>query len=310
MKWGNISVRLMHYSSKFWERSLRFVKMRIEQECVIIRYALFCANSPWAKAFFLLRFLGLTLSVAVAIVLVVTHILGSKVLYVHIFGITVAIYLMLMLNEVYEKGFHPSHIQRWKQGFLILLITQATLLSAINVVDSVISTSYQQVRASVGTVVLPGGVVEQDITSMKLLDVTEVASITPTRNNESQSVTTSSATTVARTQETGPVTVVGTALNYPNPCRLSAVGTTIGYYLSKDADIEIRLYDPFANEIYRESYFAGQNGGRGGDGTENYNRISVTAAKLKTSNVPAGIYFFVILNEGRLIGKGKIAALP
>jgi hypothetical protein len=95
-------------------------------------------------------------------------------------------------------------------------------------------------------------------------------------------------------------------LFYPNPFRL-ADGAQLGYQLSKDMDVEIRIYDLFSREIFRDYYPAGTNGGFGGDST--YNKIQFNKSSFG-EDLSAGIYFFVIINEGNVLGKGKFAVRP
>jgi hypothetical protein len=110
------------------------------------------------------------------------------------------------------------------------------------------------------------------------------------------------------TSSVEPLRMVGNLLNFPNPFQLKN-GTTIRYQLNQDAAIEIRIYDQFANEILRETYAFGTNGGKGN--LLNFtNSIELKRESFNTPNVPAGIYFYTILNEGKVLGKGKMAIVP
>ncbi len=106
-----------------------------------------------------------------------------------------------------------------------------------------------------------------------------------------------------------PLQIVGKLLNFPNPFSLKDGGTTIRYQLNKDAPIELRIYDPFANEILRDSFSFGQNGGAAN--TNDYvNNVLVKKETFNTNNIPAGIYFYAILSEGSVLGRGKMAIIP
>lgn len=110
------------------------------------------------------------------------------------------------------------------------------------------------------------------------------------------------------TSSVAPLRMVGNLLNFPNPFQFKN-GTTIRYQLNQDAAIEIRIYDQFANEILRETYAFGTNGGKGN--LLNFtNSIELKRESFNTPNVPAGIYFYTILNEGKVLGKGKMAIVP
>lgn len=96
------------------------------------------------------------------------------------------------------------------------------------------------------------------------------------------------------------------ALVYPNPFKLND-GAQLGYQLSKPMDVEIIFYDLFSNEIYREFIPRDNTGSHGGDLT--YNKVDLTRQKFNY-DLSAGIYFFVIVAEGDVIGRGKFAIKP
>ena len=102
---------------------------------------------------------------------------------------------------------------------------------------------------------------------------------------------------------------VNNAYFFPNPFALSS-GTELGYELSRDMDIELRIYNMMANEIYRTEYPSGTQGGLGRGTSRNiYNRIRFTQATFGAP-LSAGIYFFVMMNDGNVIHKGKFAVRP
>lgn len=94
-------------------------------------------------------------------------------------------------------------------------------------------------------------------------------------------------------------------LFYPSPFRL-AEGSTLGYQLNRsDMDVELRIYDIRGNEIYRKDLpHTGQGGLLG------YNYVPFNETELGHSNMPAGVYFYVLLHEQKILGKGKFALLP
>lgn len=98
--------------------------------------------------------------------------------------------------------------------------------------------------------------------------------------------------------------VNGPALFYPNPFSLSE-GSVFRYFLSKNMPIEIRLYDMRGNEIYKNDFSYGLPGGK-----EGLNTIEMNAAAFNNFELSAGIYFFVILNDGDILKKGKFAIKP
>jgi len=98
--------------------------------------------------------------------------------------------------------------------------------------------------------------------------------------------------------------VLGTPLFYPNPFSISS-GAELGYKLSKNMDLEVRLYDIRANEIFRKTFGSGTLGGLYG-----YNKILIDLSTIGRYELPSGIYFFVLLNDGKVLGRGKFAVKP
>lgn len=98
--------------------------------------------------------------------------------------------------------------------------------------------------------------------------------------------------------------ILGQPLFYPNPFSVSA-GSELGYKLSKNMDVEVRIYDIRANEIFRGSYTAGTHGGLTG-----YNKVRFDLATLGRYELSAGIYFFVLMHDGKVLGRGKFAVRP
>lgn len=107
---------------------------------------------------------------------------------------------------------------------------------------------------------------------------------------------------------------------YPNPFRLSE-GSELGYGLTDDLDIEIRFYNMLAQEIYRESYAAGTMGGLGSHEGQVYNKIPFSPTNwgqpgqayddvFGSYRLPSGVYFFVLIHNDEVIGKGKFAVKP
>ncbi|MGE4169734.1 MAG: T9SS type A sorting domain-containing protein [Candidatus Margulisiibacteriota bacterium] len=99
--------------------------------------------------------------------------------------------------------------------------------------------------------------------------------------------------------------LTGTPLVYPNPAKLSDV-PKIGYTLTLPANIEIRIYDMLASEIYRKNFSAGQlNGGALG-----WNAVPLNRSDFNNFDLYSGVYFFLIINDGKVIGKGKFVVRP
>lgn len=93
-------------------------------------------------------------------------------------------------------------------------------------------------------------------------------------------------------------------INYPNPFRMSA-GTTIYYELEEDKTVHLMIYDMRAHLVYSEIFESGQNGGR----SSLPNEIPINAVTLGTS-LSSGVYFYIVMSDGDVFGKGKMAVVP
>lgn len=106
-------------------------------------------------------------------------------------------------------------------------------------------------------------------------------------------------------EEALPASLTMPALFYPNPFRLEE-GAILGYRLSRgDMDISIRMYDMRGNQIFRKDCKAGEQGGLLG-----YNKVPFNRSVLGHKNLPSGIYMYVLIYNGKVIGKGKVAVKP
>ena len=98
--------------------------------------------------------------------------------------------------------------------------------------------------------------------------------------------------------------VVGKPLFYPNPAR-QAESPKLSYVLSKNMDVEIRVYDMLANMILKTQFSAGSQGGKSG-----VNWLAFSDKAFDYYQLSAGVYFVLIMHEGKVMGKGKVAIIP
>ncbi|MFC1770863.1 hypothetical protein ACFLZV_03155 [Candidatus Margulisiibacteriota bacterium] len=98
--------------------------------------------------------------------------------------------------------------------------------------------------------------------------------------------------------------IIGIPLVYPNPLRMSE-GGVIAYKLSKAMDIEIRMYNMFAHEVFRKIIGANEIGGQ-------YlkNEVPFNINTLDGFRLPAGVYFYIIMHDGKILGRGKLGIVP
>lgn len=96
--------------------------------------------------------------------------------------------------------------------------------------------------------------------------------------------------------------ITDTPLNYPNPFRF-ANGTQLQYTLNKDADVDFILYNLAARQVAKNTFRSGFQGGSSG-----INHPTITTRIL--GNLPAGLYYYLLVSEGAVLGKGKMVIIP
>ena len=109
----------------------------------------------------------------------------------------------------------------------------------------------------------------------------------------------------------GTLSIIGTAtglsgrpLNYPNPFKWSQ-GTYIGYTLNGANDTELRVYTIRGQEILKKSFRANVDQGA----LAGYNKIQINSG-LSGEPWPAGVYPYLILQDGDVIGRGRMVVIP
>jgi len=104
-------------------------------------------------------------------------------------------------------------------------------------------------------------------------------------------------------QAAADLTIQGMPLNNPNPFDPGSETTTIGYTLSKPANITLSFFDLAGNLIARNSYTANQEGGKAG-----YNAVTWDGRSSSGNFVGNGIYLYLIIADGAVAqnGKGKL----
>ena len=100
---------------------------------------------------------------------------------------------------------------------------------------------------------------------------------------------------------------VGELLNYPNPFSVSRQTTEIGFRLIGRMDVELRLYSMTGHLITKQEYFMADNDLGTRDG---YNAIPVDDDFLDGRYLTPGIYFYVLISDGKVLAKQKMAVLP
>lgn len=124
--------------------------------------------------------------------------------------------------------------------------------------------------------------------------------------NTVQSELVGKAVTDAQIQQDDEVAaeVLGKPLFYPNPAR-QVENPKLYYVLSKNMDVEIRVYDMMANMILKTQFPAGSQGGKSGS-----NWLTISNNTFDQYQLSAGVYFVLIMHDGKVLGKGKVAIIP
>lgn len=100
--------------------------------------------------------------------------------------------------------------------------------------------------------------------------------------------------------------LVSKVMSYPNPFSLSKnTDAFIGYLLSGDMDIQIKVYS-------QNGVFVGQKDLRAGideGAIAGYNKVALNRSFFGYSG-SAGIYFYFLIHDSKIIAKSKMAVLP
>jgi subtilisin family serine protease len=107
------------------------------------------------------------------------------------------------------------------------------------------------------------------------------------------------------TKEVEPQTGLPLTYALPNPFNLTATTETAFVYdLAGNFDTTIYLFDLNGNLIWSKSFLAGDNGGKSGRNNPAWN-----GQNLFSERVPNGVYFYQVIADKKVIGRGKIIVL-
>ena len=99
------------------------------------------------------------------------------------------------------------------------------------------------------------------------------------------------------------VEIKGPIMNAPNPFKFSQ-GTTLVYDLTHAADVQLVMYDVRGHMILNRSFPAGSNGGK-----TSRNQVVISQHDFNGFGLSNGVYFYVLITNGRVLGKGKMALI-
>ena len=94
-------------------------------------------------------------------------------------------------------------------------------------------------------------------------------------------------------------------MNYPNPFKPAQnQTTTIKYTLTADTDMKIMIYDITGKQQFSTLCTAGSEGGRAGA-----NYVVFDGKNAFGTTLGNGVYYYFLINAGKVIGKGQIAII-
>ncbi|MBU1021149.1 MAG: T9SS type A sorting domain-containing protein [Candidatus Margulisbacteria bacterium] len=111
---------------------------------------------------------------------------------------------------------------------------------------------------------------------------------------------------VEETEEEAPTTTLasmGRPMNYPNPFKpAQGQSTTIRYELPQNYDTTVMIFDMTGRQIWRQTYLYGTPGGSNG-----VNEITWDGHNPFGTFVANGVYYYVIVGDGKVQGRGEMA---
>lgn len=281
------------YIQNLFETLMKRLRMRCEQEMIVLRYTLLCKPSLKTSLALGLRVLLLFVSFLVFSSILLSYQFIDSIAI----NITVlAIFLWIVARFIWEFGYTIKHVLRYASWLAMLLLLPLPLYFTIysnsfeEGVDRFVMNKAQTQRLS-----------------------TEKSGMTQTTASfrvNSVAINRVSGTLNLRSSELGLDSDIvpaleGRPLMFPNPLPRNTVGE-IGYDLNKDMNIEIKVYNMFGHLVRQLSAYESEPGGRTGE----YNRMKFDGKDQSGRDLGAGAYFYLIVHNGDVLGKGKVAILP
>lgn len=90
---------------------------------------------------------------------------------------------------------------------------------------------------------------------------------------------------------------------YPNPMKSSESGH-VYYELSKNGDVDISVFDMLGRTVTKQSFKTGGVGGLIG-----VNKVTLSQLGINPLTLSSGAYFIIVMSQGKVIAKGKMAVV-
>lgn len=281
------------YLKQLFEKLL----LRFEQELMVLRYVLFCRPSLRTVVVLALRLviIGASFLVFASIQLSVQFLQDPLLNVGLLFG-----FLLLVVTFVWEFGYTLAHIRKYGLILTTLMLIPLPLYVIVYA---------QTPEESSSKVELVTHGFSDSRSSSEYASQTNARSWYRLQLAQVGGLSVSYQTKKSKLADSVDESLIEPAITelplpYPNPFKAS-LGCTLGYGLSKNMDIDIQIYNMFGHLVQKMTILSGEEGGKRG-----YNRLEVSGKDATGADYAAGGYFIFILNEGKVLSKGKMAVIP
>ncbi len=98
--------------------------------------------------------------------------------------------------------------------------------------------------------------------------------------------------------------IISEVLPYPNPMSLRNSGH-LYYRLNKNQTLNCMVFDRFGRKIVEKTFPAGSNGGK-----VDINNVPLNREFFNNYPISSGVYFIIILSDGEILKRSKLAVIP
>lgn len=178
--------------------------------------------------------------------------------------------------------------RNWSLAFILVLLFSHSSFATLTLLESKVGTGVNNVAIS-------------NSGSLAILSISTTSLSFTEANNQGLAVLsllneTSGGTTV-------PLSI-SEVLPYPNPMRIST-GGHLYFNLNQNITLQCMVFDMFGRKIIDTAFLAGTQGGKFG-----INKVPINKAFFNNYPISSGVYFVIILENGSVLKKTKIAIVP
>lgn len=267
------------------------IKLRIEQELIVLRYIIYLKPGKRTVIVVSLRLLLLSLGVGLFFT-IQSAFTADFSPFVNV--LLISLFAYLLLKAIWTLGYTINRIKSFGLWAILIAGLQLSIVFSVNYAAE-ISNKFQLTNAYFQALI-PGYKIDNSRYSLSSISISSI-DINGASGNGINFV--SIEDSIAISEGNTEAKLLSKALVYPNPMSWSQDGeASIGFKTSKEMNIDVRLYDMRAHQIYQETVIA--NG---------YKKVPINTTTLG-QELPSGVYFFVVMYEGEVLDKGKMAVVP